>query len=983
MSETLDIIVKENGAAEATEAVQGIGTAATGAGAAVDAASSKAAQGIRDIGAAAGEAGNQVDTLAGGAESIQGVGNAADEAGTKMEDFGGSAHSASGGVASIASASEEAVASTASLVEGMDAVAVILASLGISATIASMVDMADAIQTLTDRMGLLKDGAGGVEGAMSAIRGISLSTHSALTDNAEMYIKLRIAGESMNLTQQQTISLTRIMAEEMSASGKSAGEVGGAVRALTLAMETGATSGVTLTRVFNQFPLLAKLVANNIAGVNGNLGVLKEGIKSAAINIPMVIDAMLKGEQEAARANAAIGLTVGGAFKDLTTQLELYISEADKATGITGLMAASIELIGANIGNIAPFVIEVSVALASYAIYMTAAKLATVAFSGSFAGVVILITAVAAAFQLLPEPINRITAGMIVLAALWSRFGLTLIPIVAGMAAVSAAFLTGAAASAGLSYAWDVLFHGVETANANFKMLTDGVLAAKDKLLSMVPTADSLTAAVKRETEALTESANAHARAAGAAAQSGQAYTQLGAAAGAAGDAHVKASTGIKTFDNALDSMHTAAAAENLDKYGNALIVLGGRMTSTSTLTKDDAAGLEKLRQILQGSAQEASSAGTGVGGLASNLGKLTSTVTTVNGGVTDVTTTMHNLAGEVTGVTEKITILSAGLQTVTEKSGITADAMRTVSTTVSDTTQQLGALTNTETTVSGNMTRVTESVREADGSMHVMKETITELNNGIKTVSEYAADADGKLQLVKTSIDNTGEAAANAAEKLKDMGSAGKEAASAGQSAGGGGGLADFLGGNAAQGGNFLNGKGGNASVTPNQDPEAQQLIALWDNEYGAGNYTYDYGNYGEPRLTSINGHPVPHGKGVFVGYHNAFMATGGEFTVGGHGGTDTTPVHFMATPGEVVNVSTPAQHAMNGMRHATMGQRSGYADGGAFTVPPSGKSGGDTHVHMTVHAQDAGSFQRSHRQITAQLASGLARVQYRGGIG
>lgn len=37
--------------------------------------------------------------------------------------------------------------------------------------------------------------------------------------------------------------------------------------------------------------------------------------------------------------------------------------------------------------------------------------------------------------------------------------------------------------------------------------------------------------------------------------------------------------------------------------------------------------------------------------------------------------------------------------------------------------------------------------------------------------------------------------------------------------------------------------------------------------------------------------------------------FATGGSFIVGGHGGTDTTPVGFMATPGERVTIETPSQ--------------------------------------------------------------------------
>ena len=54
---------------------------------------------------------------------------------------------------------------------------------------------------------------------------------------------------------------------------------------------------------------------------------------------------------------------------------------------------------------------------------------------------------------------------------------------------------------------------------------------------------------------------------------------------------------------------------------------------------------------------------------------------------------------------------------------------------------------------------------------------------------------------------------------------------------------------------------------------------------EFGA----YHYANYGAAEIAA--------GARKFN--------TGGSFTVGGSGGTDTTPVSFMATPGEVVNVS------------------------------------------------------------------------------
>lgn len=48
--------------------------------------------------------------------------------------------------------------------------------------------------------------------------------------------------------------------------------------------------------------------------------------------------------------------------------------------------------------------------------------------------------------------------------------------------------------------------------------------------------------------------------------------------------------------------------------------------------------------------------------------------------------------------------------------------------------------------------------------------------------------------------------------------------------------------------------------------------------------------------------------------------FAKGGSFTVGGRGGTDSTPVGFMATPGERVTVETPTQARRGGMGAGTI---------------------------------------------------------------
>jgi hypothetical protein len=69
---------------------------------------------------------------------------------------------------------------------------------------------------------------------------------------------------------------------------------------------------------------------------------------------------------------------------------------------------------------------------------------------------------------------------------------------------------------------------------------------------------------------------------------------------------------------------------------------------------------------------------------------------------------------------------------------------------------------------------------------------------------------------------------------------------------------------------------------------------------------------------LGGISGITLPTGLGANVmptGYTDYMpgFASGGSFTVGGSGGTDSQMVSFMATPGEMVNVSTPGQGTGN----------------------------------------------------------------------
>lgn len=105
----------------------------------------------------------------------------------------------------------------------------------------------------------------------------------------------------------------------------------------------------------------------------------------------------------------------------------------------------------------------------------------------------------------------------------------------------------------------------------------------------------------------------------------------------------------------------------------------------------------------------------------------------------------------------------------------------------------------------------------------------------------------------------------------------------------------------------NTLNMTYGGAVSNPNRswgaNPDANMALARqtgFSGDFGSGGFQSWIEQQSEG--TKATAREILRQQGQ--AYRIAF-ATGGSLTVGGSGGTDTTPVNFMATPGEVVNVS------------------------------------------------------------------------------
>lgn len=170
-------------------------------------------------------------------------------------------------------------------------------------------------------------------------------------------------------------------------------------------------------------------------------------------------------------------------------------------------------------------------------------------------------------------------------------------------------------------------------------------------------------------------------------------------------------------------------------------------------------------------------------------------------------------------------------------------------------------------------MAEILGTVQAAQGQAVARIDTAREQLMSLQTAVGALITINQSTLSVKEAIDNLTRLEAARAAKEAEM-QAAAAAATAGIGSGGAKIVTDFA-----------------AYVRKNPD-----LLALYSSNSGMarGRTIEEFGAY----------HYANWGAAEIAAGQRAF-ATGGSFTVGGSGGTDTTPVSFMATPGEIVNIS------------------------------------------------------------------------------
>lgn len=211
------------------------------------------------------------------------------------------------------------------------------------------VKTADSYTELQNRMRLVTESTVQMVAATESVFDIALKTNQSLNATSEVYQRFAKNAKQLGLSQAEVASLTETVSKAVAMSGASAASAEAALMQFGQAMASGELRGEELNSVMEQTPGLADAIAK---GLGITTAELKAMGKAGELAIPKVIEALKKAKDSVDSDFEKRVITVSQAFTNLETHMVKTIGELDKANGITGMFAKSIDFAANNLDSL-------------------------------------------------------------------------------------------------------------------------------------------------------------------------------------------------------------------------------------------------------------------------------------------------------------------------------------------------------------------------------------------------------------------------------------------------------------------------------------------------------------------------------------------------------------------------------------------------------------------------------------------------------
>lgn len=311
-------------------------------------------------------------------------------------------------IARVGDGANKAVPQLNNMNSAIEQVKATLVSLGVLLSAKQALSMADDYTILIDKLRKYSSSNEELIATEGKLNEIALATRQRMDEVASVYASMAKASAGAGVEQKTLMEATMSVSKAMTASHQSAGDAGEVFKRLAFSLQSGLMPGRAIAQLFLQFPILGAAIAKEL-NVSS-----KEFLRMAhdgQLSMKQIVDAMASAGAAGKSLDTAFNnttVTLASAFERLGGQVSRSIGLFDQASGTSRVLANSVLFLGTHIDDVLAIVRAFTVGLGAYAIATYAASAGTVTLTGALTTLVaiisrpaVLIAAAAAAISLL------------------------------------------------------------------------------------------------------------------------------------------------------------------------------------------------------------------------------------------------------------------------------------------------------------------------------------------------------------------------------------------------------------------------------------------------------------------------------------------------------------------------------------------------------------------------------------------------------
>ena len=230
------------------------------------------------------------------------------------------------------------------------ALASAFAAIGIAQAVRAAVNLVDTYTNLQNRLRTVTDSQAELAAVTDGLFAVAERTRSSFENTAELYARVALASRELGISQQQTLQFTESLNEAVILSGASAQEASAGLIQLSQGLASGTLRGDELRSVLEQLPVVADVIAESMGVTRGELRLLGAEGK---INAEIVLRAFEEAREELAERFGETVPTISQGFQAIRNAAVRLAGQFDQSTGASAGLSRSLVVLADNLNTVA------------------------------------------------------------------------------------------------------------------------------------------------------------------------------------------------------------------------------------------------------------------------------------------------------------------------------------------------------------------------------------------------------------------------------------------------------------------------------------------------------------------------------------------------------------------------------------------------------------------------------------------------------